>query len=170
MDERFIPLAAYVRGLAVVACTGRESEAPAEAVVAPPPSSDTPLDAGEFAHADVLGELALVRLAAHEAFERGIASLLASFAERVLGRELALAPAELEALAGQAWDASRELEPLTLALSAVDAERVRTPLPTRIDPSLAAGDFVVELREGALESPLRFRLQAALARAQLADV
>lgn len=108
-----------------------------------------------------------MRLAAHEAFERSRVSLLASLAEGVLGRELELAPAELEALVARVVDASRELEPVSLVLSPFDAQRVRTPLRTRVDPSLDPGDFIVELRDGALESPVSFRLRAVLERASL---
>ena len=108
-----------------------------------------------------------MRLAAREAFERSKDVLIASLAERVLGRELALAPAELNALVAEVVEGSRELEPVSLVLSVADAERVRTQLRTRIDPALAPGDFVVEVRDGALESSLRFRLQAALEGASL---
>ena len=121
----------------------------------------------EFAHAALVRELTLIRLAAHEAFERSKDSLLASLAQGVLGRELALSPAELEALVTGVVAASRELEPVSLVLNAFDAERVRTPLRIRIDPSLAPGDFIVEVRDGALESPMSFRLRAALERASL---
>lgn len=166
MDERFIPLVAFVRGSNAVAGTVPEAAAAApEAMATGLPLPADPRDSAEFAYAPVVRELTLMRLAAHEAFERSKGSLLAALAEHVLGRELALAPAELKVLVARVLEASRELEPVSLALCAVDAERIRTPLRTRIDPSLRPGDFIVEVRDGALESPLRFRLRAALERA-----
>jgi hypothetical protein len=160
VDERFIPLAAFVRGTA-----------PASRPVPDPvPTASVPAvvevargDAG-LAHAEIAHDLTLMRLAAFEAFEGAKHALLRSFAEAVLGRELALAPADVGALAKHVTRFN-DLEPVSLVVSAADAERVRTALPTRVDPSLTAGDFVVEVRDGALESPRGFRFQAALARA-----
>jgi flagellar biosynthesis/type III secretory pathway protein FliH len=111
-------------------------------------------------------DLALLRLAAYEAFERSAARLLRTLALDVLGRELLVAPADLEALAAQALAAFAAAEPVGLAVSPHDAERVRTPLPLRVDPSLEAGDLVVDVRDGAFESRFAFRLESALARSE----
>ncbi len=169
MDERFIPLAVFVHGSGALAVSAAQHAAPAEPLTESRAPVEITSGAAEFEHADAVHELAAMRLAAHEAFERNKDSLLASVAEHVLGRELALAPAELETLVARVVDASRDLEPVSLALSAADAERVRTPLPKRIDSSLAPGDFIVEVRDGALESRLRFRVRGALDRASLAN-
>ena len=168
MDERFIPLAAFVSRTGSLPVAAAPSAAPEASRTEPGAPLEVSHTTNEFAHADAAHELALMRLAAHEAFERAKDSLLTSLAEHVLGREFALAPAHIEALVARVVDASRELEPVSLALNAADMERVRTALPKRIDPSLEPGDFVVEVRDGSLESPLRFRLRAALDRARRA--
>lgn len=163
MDERFIPLAAFVRSLGTVAPAAPQ---PAPVPGAPSPPCDESRDVRDFAHADIVHELTLMRLAAFEAFERAKATLLDALATQVLGRELALAPADVEALATSTLELFCELEPVSIAVSALDAERVRTPLPVRIDASLGAGDFVVDVRDGTLASHFTFRLQGALERAR----
>jgi flagellar biosynthesis/type III secretory pathway protein FliH len=160
VDERFIPLAAFVRGTR--AASGAVPE-PVSLTTAPAPAVAEVADG--FVHAETVRDLTLMRLAAFEAFESAKHALLVSLAEAVLGRELALAPADVDALAKRVIELFHDLEPVSLVVSAADAERVRTPLPTRVDLSLAAGDLVVEVRDGALESRFAFRLRAALARA-----
>ena len=120
----------------------------------------------DFAHADVVHELALMRLAAYEAFERAARRIVGTLARDVLGRDLILAPVDVDALAAEALAAFAEAEPVALAISPEDAERVRSPLPVRVDPSLEAGDLVVDVRDGSFESRFVFRLEAALERAE----
>ena len=162
MGESFIPLAALVRGASAPAAASEPStDAP---IVAG--SMDAPAQRAEaFAYADAIGDLALMRLAALDGYERACARLLESLASEVLGRELALAPADLAALLQRALAAFSEQEPLAVVLSPHDAGRVRVPLPVRIDPALSAGDLVIEVSDGELESYFAFRTQAALARA-----
>jgi flagellar biosynthesis/type III secretory pathway protein FliH len=119
----------------------------------------------DFAHADVVGELALMRLAAIEAFEGLAQRCVRLLASEVLFRELALAPVDLEALVKHALERFAEHAPIAIAVSEADAERVRAPLPIRVDPTLAAGDLVVEVRDGAFEARFAFRLEDALRRA-----
>jgi hypothetical protein len=125
--------------------------APASAHVSPP-----------NAHEDAIAELVRMRLFALEAFERGVESMLASFARDVLARELAIAPPDLSALASHALAAFHRDEPIRLVVSAADVSRVTSPLPLRMDPALQAGDLVVEVAAGAFESPLAFRFSTAL--------
>jgi hypothetical protein len=86
-------------------------------------------------------------------------------ARDVLARELRTAPADLAALAAAASAAFGAQEPVALVVSPADAASLAevSALPVRVDPALAAGDLVVEVRDGAYESPLRFRLERALA-------
>jgi hypothetical protein len=162
VGESFVPLAALVRGKSAPAVASEPSTvAPAVAV-----STDAPTQhSAAFAYPDAIGDFALMRLAALEGYERACARLLESLASEVLGRELALAPADLAALLQRALAAFSEQEPLAVALSPHDAERVRVSLPVRIDPLLAAGDLVIEVSDGVLESRYAFRTQVALARA-----
>ena len=119
----------------------------------------------DFAHADIVHELALMRLAALESFERAKDALLEALAADVLGRELALAPVDVEALVRRAVARFADLEPVSIAVAPSDAERVHALLPMRIDAALEAGDLIVDVRDGALESTFLFRLQSALDRA-----
>lgn len=160
MDERFVSLAAFVRAAASTPVT------PPIAAPAPQAAPEVCRGVIDFAHADVVHELALLRLAALEAFERGTERLLRALADDVLARELELAPSEIEALAKAALATFADHEPVAIAVSAVDAERVRTPLPVRVDPALVSGDLVVDVRDGAFESHFAFRLEAALERAR----
>jgi flagellar biosynthesis/type III secretory pathway protein FliH len=150
VDERFISLAAFVRGPAPAA--GPVAPAVVRGVI-------------DFAHADLATELSLMRLAALEAFERSTAQALRLFASDVLARELALSPADIEALVKRALASFAEHEPVAISVSPSDAERVRAQVPVRIDPALEAGDLVVQVRDGTLESQFSFRLEDALRRA-----
>jgi len=164
-DERFVPFAVLLRpGGATLPAGSARPVAPATAAVAPatpPPAESTPerpLDA-------LAGDLALVRAAAHEAFERASARLLRGLADEVLGRELALAPCDTAALVRRFLAELSAYEPLALAISAADAGRVRIPLPVRIEPNLRAGDAIVEVRDGTFESQLALRLESVVAAA-----
>lgn len=151
-----MPLASFLRG----ECTPASAGVPAEIAIDTAPPAP-PLVAA-LPHAEVLSELVRMRLFALEAFERGVESLLASFAREVLARELATAPADLTALASQAVAAFHRDEPVRLVIGPADAARVTSSLPVRVDPALQAGDLVVEVATGAFESPLAFRLASAL--------
>ena len=86
--------------------------------------------------------------------------MLESLARDVLARELMLAPADLDALAARALRAFAECEPVALLVSPADAERVSSPLPVRIDPSLVAGDLLVAVRDGEVDACFALRLAA----------
>jgi len=164
VDERFIPLATFIRGRS----NASAPVAPQASAVAIEREAAAPGVARgivDFAHADVVHELALMRLAAIEAYERATATLLRALADDVLVRELALAPADLEALVKRALSTFGDCEPLALRVSPADAGRVQAGLPVRVDPTLDAGDLVVDVRDGAYESQFALRLEDALARA-----
>ncbi len=119
----------------------------------------------DFAHADIVHDLTLMRLASLEAFENAARRLIADLAHDVLARELALAPADIETLVARSLAALVDHEPVSLAVAAADRERVRAPLPIRTDAALVAGDLIVYVRDGAFESTFGFRLTDALERA-----
>jgi hypothetical protein len=154
--ERFVPLAAFVRGAASAA-------APVGAI--PSPTSPARHNVIDFAHADVVHELTLLTLAAREAFSHAAARLLGELASEVLARELLLAPADIIALVERALAAFAQHAPVAIAVSAQDAERVRAAVPVRIDSGLGAGDLIVDVRDGTFESTFAFRLEDAVARA-----
>ena len=112
--------------------------------------------------ADVGAELARLHLAAAEALERRAAALLEGLARDVLARELQLAPVDLRTLAADALASFRNDVPFAFVLSPEDADRFASALPVRADPSLRSGDLIVEVRDGAYESHLSFRLASAV--------
>jgi len=165
MDDGFVSLATLVTAAAAANTTA----------AAPPPSDDglagrsgaaAPETGGDdCAFARLSKDLALMRVAALEAFESGTERLLRALADDVLARELALAPADVAALAAHALAAYAEHEPVEIVVAPCDAERVRAPVAVRADPTLGPGDLVVRVRDGAFESTFAFRNAGALARA-----
>jgi flagellar biosynthesis/type III secretory pathway protein FliH len=110
----------------------------------------------------VARELGAVRLAALEAFDRLRARLLAALASEVLARELALAPADMQALSERILRDLAEEEPVGLVLCASDAIGIRTTLPVRVDSALRPGDLIVEVRDGEIDARFDLRLVAVL--------
>jgi flagellar biosynthesis/type III secretory pathway protein FliH len=157
--EGFVPFALYLRAVP-------KQPAPAKPQTTPP-QQDEPAHEGDVERSvsGLAQDVALLRAAAAEAFERRAARLLRALADDVLARELELAAPACERLVQRALAELRELEPLGLRMAPSEADRFRGALPVAADATLAPGDAVVELRDGALESPLRFRLAAVLARA-----
>ncbi|TAM72911.1 hypothetical protein EPN44_15000 [bacterium] len=117
---------------------------------------------------DVLGESLRFRAALSEAFERELADLFGDLAVRVVARELRLAPVELAAIARAVLAHRGESEPIALRAAPEDGERLRALAQEHnvalcLDERLCAGDVVVELRCGALESTLATRIDEVLA-------
>ncbi len=127
-----------------------------------PAATRAPSDQGPFARADVVHELSLLRLAAAEAFERGVPKLLEALARDVLARELLLAPPDIAALAERALTEFAEHEPVAIVVAPCDLQCVGASLPVRGDAELRTGDLVIEVRDGAFESHFRLRFEAAL--------
>ena len=154
----FVPLAIWLaRGAAA-------EPPPVEAASAPAAAPDTN-ERGNATLDEVARDLGFLRLAALEAFERMKTQLLESFATEVLGRELAIARSDVDALAARVLAQLPDLEPVALVLSPSDARFARSGIPVRVDATLAAGDFTVDVRDGSIESTFSFRLADALVRA-----
>jgi flagellar biosynthesis/type III secretory pathway protein FliH len=110
-----------------------------------------------------VAELARLRASAVERFEETAESMLADLAARVLGRELSVAPPDLEALIAAAMDElSREMR-LAVRVSSSDAKRLGMRWPVEIDTTLGPGDFCVDVDDGRYEAALQTRLEAMLA-------
>jgi flagellar biosynthesis/type III secretory pathway protein FliH len=163
--EKFVALATLVRaGRVVESAIMPSTQSAPQTMVSEPPSTHVVRNVRDFAHADIVHELALMRLAAREAFERAVVELLESLARDVLARELTLAPAEIGALVERALGAFAASEPVGISVARVDLQRVHAAVPVRVDDDLQAGDLVVDVRDGALVSSFAFRLDDALAR------
>jgi flagellar biosynthesis/type III secretory pathway protein FliH len=106
--------------------------------------------------------IALARLAAREAYERGVGRVLEALARDVLARELATAPADINRLAAEAWQRFIAEAPVALLVAPEDAPRIAQDVPVRADPSLAAGDVVLVVRDGVVDQRVEVRIRAVL--------
>jgi flagellar biosynthesis/type III secretory pathway protein FliH len=158
--EVFVSLASQLRALGMP----RENQSAGQ--TATPSVSDLPPERTPLECERIVEELALLRLAALEAFERARGQMLETLACDVLSRELMLAPADLDALAARALQAFAESEPLALVVAPADAARVSSPLPVRIDSSLVAGDLVIAVRDGEIDARFALRLNESVAAAE----
>ncbi len=140
------------------------SSAPAEPVpepaedAAPPPAL---LEADDLC--ELLSEIRCFRARLTDAFDTSYERLLRDLASAVLARELALAPADLAAIARRALDRAMEEEPVQLRAHPTDIETLR---PLRIgiqaDSSLRPGDCVIDLIDGEIDASLGVRVEAVL--------
>jgi hypothetical protein len=153
MPDGFVPLAEMLRA---------QPAPPAQATPAAPPagahSDDVPADS------ELLDELRLARLAALEAYDRAVPRLLTALAQAVFGRELALAPPDLAALAAELRAHFTREEPVALLIAPSQAPPACS-LPIRRDPALRPGDLILEVRDGEIDARFRVRLAGAIARA-----
>lgn len=148
----------------------RASARPAPAPEPSPPASRAGCDEAFTPQAlrreEMLQELVLARLAALEAYERRTPAMLEALAREVLGRELALAPADLSRLAGELRATFGAEEPVVLVVAPDDAPRVICDLPVRTDAALRRGDLVLEVRDGEIDARFNLRFAAALEHSQ----
>jgi flagellar biosynthesis/type III secretory pathway protein FliH len=166
VPERFVSLAVLLeRSLS----GARGTELPAEPVETRTPAERVePAATGEpdDERVALCSELARLRVAALEAYERAAASVLEGLAREVLARELRLAPPELHALLSSALAELAERDVVGLVVSAADAallaRRAPLPLATRVDPALGPGDCVLEVSDGSFESTLALRLSTVV--------
>jgi hypothetical protein len=112
--------------------------------------------------AAAIREARLFRAALADAFDLLADSLAHRLAQEVLGRELQLAPVDLQEIAARVFDRAMGAEPLRLRVSAADAA-VAVELPVVIDGALAAGDAILECRSGGIDARLTVRLAQVVA-------
>jgi flagellar biosynthesis/type III secretory pathway protein FliH len=93
-----------------------------------------------------------------EAVEAAVETLVNDIAAEVLGRELALAPVDIERIVDRVLQRFAEEEPLRVRVHADDAARVTCGVPVVADPRLRPGDAVIELRGGSVDASLGVRL------------
>ena len=110
----------------------------------------------------LFAEIARARLAAIEAYERASGRLLQSFADEVLGRELAMAPSDVREIARRLIARFGDEQPVELVVSAADVDGFDAPIPVRADPSLSHGDVVVAVRDGTVDARFSVRVAHAL--------
>jgi len=160
MSQTFRSLADILRSAkAVQVAPQSQPSAPADTTAAAA-NVRSSLRSDDLKHA--CASLAVVRLAAKEAYLRSARRLLESLAHDVLVRELALDGVDVEALVQCSLEAFAADEPVGLVLCGADAERVSCDLPIRIDAALGEGDLVVSVRDGSIDATLTVRVGAAI--------
>lgn len=97
-----------------------------------------------------------------ESVEAAVETLVSDIAADVLGRELLLEPADIEAIVDRALQRFAADEPLRIRVHADDARRVNCGLPVVPDDRLRPGDAVIELRNGSIDASLGMRLATVL--------
>lgn len=107
----------------------------------------------ETAEEKLLLELECFGELARAALRKAVAGAVEVIANDVLSREIA-ASVEVEALIAQALRRFEREFPIRARVAPQDLGRVATGLPVVADGSLAAGDFILELRESGQESRL----------------
>lgn len=166
-DGNFISLAELLRSAAPAAGPAISSivEPFVPAHAAPP---ERPiLAAPSYASADPCGCERSEALRDARIFRAALADALAALAEDlmrrlgadVLGRELQLAPADVETIARRLLLERRTDEPLRLRVAAADSA-IACDVPVVVDPELAAGDAILECRSGDIDARLAVRLGA----------
>ncbi|HEY0798870.1 MAG TPA: hypothetical protein VGD50_06940, partial [Candidatus Baltobacteraceae bacterium] len=104
--------------------------------------------------------LQAIRLA--EAFERDRERLLRLFAQDVLARELALAPADIQRLAERALLLCAGDRLRAVAVAPADVMRLDIAVPIRADGHLEPGDIDCDLADGSFISTLRMRVDRTI--------
>ena len=105
-------------------------------------------------------ELRLALARSQEWTERTARSCAVLVAQEVFARESALAPADAEALVARALETFAEARPIALRIADCDRERIAANVPIAIDPTLLAGDLVLETPDGEVDLRIATRLRA----------
>ena len=119
------------------------------------------LDGGEADEsddaADLLRDVRLFHARIIEAVESAVETLAGDIAADVLGRELLLAPADVEAIVDRALQRYAAEHPLRVRVHESDAA-MACAVPLVVDARLRPGDAVIELSNGTVDASLGMRL------------
>jgi flagellar biosynthesis/type III secretory pathway protein FliH len=129
------------------------------------PQRDGEIRTGDVSNDDEIEMLRDVRLfhaRIIEAVEAAVETLAADIAADVLGRELVLAPADIESIVDRALERFACEQPLRVRVHADDVPRLRCALPVVADPQLRAGDALIEVKAGVIDASLGVRLRSVM--------
>ena len=158
MPEEFVSLATMLRAgtprdPCVASVAAGQAEVAAQREDRP---HDETLDA-------LAGEVRWFRARLAEAFDAALARLLDDLACDVLARELALASADIAAIAAAVLERAADESPVAIRVYPDDAAAlIGMELPVTRDQSLRPGDLMVDLRDGQLDASLGVRLDGIL--------
>jgi flagellar biosynthesis/type III secretory pathway protein FliH len=134
-----------------------EGQAPVQPAAAP--ADERVVDLLETFVADI----ARLRARVAERFEERAEAVLADLAKRVLARELATSPPEIEALLAEALSELADETGVVVRVCPQDAERLSARWPVCAEAGLTPGDFAIEIDDGRYDAALQTRLEAMLA-------
>ncbi|MBV8373099.1 MAG: hypothetical protein JOY69_07540 [Candidatus Eremiobacteraeota bacterium] len=159
MPEEFVSLDAFFRRAEVVE-TAREPIPPTASQGA---VNDEPAGQARAACVEVIAAARRFHAALADAAEASLDRLLRTLARDVLGRELALAPAEITSLVCAALERFANEDVLRVRANADETAVLEAlGIPVQSDPQLIRGDFILELQSGTIVATLRSRLDWAL--------
>ncbi len=157
--DRFIGFADWLRGpVPPAAPAAVASDVPAPVPEPPPPPPLPPRS--DAAEAEAARDVRLFRARLADALDRATRDLVRDLAYAVLGRELALAPADVAAIAKRLLAEHAAATPVTIRHAL--GEPVDVGLPAIADPALECGDVVLVLEGGELDARLGVRLDVIL--------
>jgi flagellar biosynthesis/type III secretory pathway protein FliH len=110
----------------------------------------------------MLREVRLFHARVTEAVEASVETLVGDIAAELLGRELLLAPADIERIVDRALHRFAAEEPLRVRVHPDDLSRLKCSLPVLADDALRPGDAILELRNGYVDASLGVRVEALL--------
>ena len=155
----FVPLAAMLRIAAPQSPAANDDDAVSEeAVACDADARDGDPRGDDAVVVDVLRDSRLFRARLADAFDAHLARMLREIAASVLGRELRIAPCDLQTLVARVVG---EMPIVRVRVCASDATQLRD-VEIAIDPALAPGDAIVELDGGSVDARLGVRLAAVL--------
>jgi flagellar biosynthesis/type III secretory pathway protein FliH len=157
----FVTLAAWLRKDAPVVALEEEEETAVQEVHDEPVRCVTQPD--DELIADVCERVRRFRAMLADALDRSLAELLREIAIDVVGRELLLAPADLEAIVRCARERCAEI-PLAVRVHPAQQRLYYFDVPVLPDPSLRSDDVQIELRSGSIDARLGVRIEQMLAR------
>lgn len=127
---------------------------------APPPAPAEALSEPVRDVVELMRDARLFRARIAEAVDDAVAGVLARIAERVLFRELQMAPCDIEAVVRACLAEVVDRRDLQIFVHPDDARAVRS-IPVEADPDLERGDCRLQFAYGEARSTLRLRLADA---------
>lgn len=116
----------------------------------------------EEAERGLLRDVRLFHASVIEGVEAAIETITGDIAADVLGRELHLAPADIEAIVDRALQRYLSDEPLRVRAHPGEAAGLSCGVPVVGDERLRYGDAVIELRCGSVDATLGVRFASVL--------
>ncbi len=114
---------------------------------------------------ELVRQVRLFRACVIEGVEAAVETIVQDIATDVLGRELQLAPVDIEHITEKALQRYLVDEPVRVRVHPDEAASISCGVPVAADERLRAGDVLIELRCGSVDATLGVRLAGVLRKA-----